>query len=141
MVKIYHTHHDPCRPFENAITFETIRDESGKILLHSQLLLGNGGTRTSPYVSGDVIAHELGHLFTGTHSYLEYYDQSGGINEAFSDITSIAFRDYFQQRYPWFKSNWLIGLSISKAGVPFRYFANPPLDGKSIGHAGQFVKA
>lgn len=40
-----------------------------------------------PLSSLDVICHEIGHAITDWHGGdMEYYDEMGGINEAYSDI-------------------------------------------------------
>ncbi len=104
-----------------------------------QIVLGNGGSQFSPLTSGDIVAHEFAHLVTDHFSNLAYVDQPGGINEAFSDITGIAFKHYLSKtrNFSWYwdeipYSNWTIGAEVTKSGRPLRYFENPPLDGQSI---------
>jgi len=52
--------------------------------------IGDGCDDSYPLSSDDIIAHEIAHYFTELNSNLNYYQQSGGINEAFSDITGEA---------------------------------------------------
>ena len=52
----------------------------------SQMTFGDGATTFYPLVSLDVAAHEVSHGFTEQNSGLVYSGQSGGINEAFSDM-------------------------------------------------------
>ena len=51
------------------------------------MTFGDGCNYLYPLVSQDVIAHELGHGITDRYSDLYYSGQSGGINEAFSDMS------------------------------------------------------
>jgi len=51
-----------------------------------------------------LVAHEVSHGFTEQHSNLFYYGQSGGMNEAFSDMAAQA-----AEFYSIGKASWLIG--------------------------------
>lgn len=53
-----------------------------------------------PLVSLDVAGHEVSHGFTEQHSNLEYHDESGALNEAFSDMAGQASRAYLLEKYP-----------------------------------------
>lgn len=124
---------------ENAFALATEVDDQQKITQHAQAWFGNGGDEFEALVSADVVGHELAHLYTAANSNLNYEEQSGGMNEAFSDISSVAFREYLHQQYSWYSPSWYIGLSISKTGEPMRYFDDPTKDGFSIGNAKDFV--
>ncbi len=50
------------------------------------LLFGDGKNVFYPLTSLDVTAHEVAHGMTAYTSALIYADQSGGLNEAFSDM-------------------------------------------------------
>ncbi|MCV5736521.1 M4 family metallopeptidase, partial [Escherichia coli] len=52
----------------------------------SSMTFGDGASYFYPLVSLDVSAHEVSHGFTEQNSNLIYSGQSGGINEAFSDM-------------------------------------------------------
>lgn len=58
----------------------------------------DGGRRSWNYLAGalDVFAHELTHGITDYSSRLIYRNESGALNEAFSDIMGIAAEFYFQ---------------------------------------------
>jgi Zn-dependent metalloprotease len=58
------------------------------------MTFSDGYTRFYPLVSLDVTAHEVSHGFTEQNSRLIYSGQSGGMNEAFSDISGEA-AEYF----------------------------------------------
>jgi Zn-dependent metalloprotease len=57
------------------------------------------GGRSWDYTSGalDVVAHELSHGVTDYTSDLIYRNESGALNEAFSDIMATSIEFYFQQ--------------------------------------------
>ncbi|TXH77291.1 MAG: peptidase M4 family protein [Lysobacteraceae bacterium] len=100
----------------------------------SSMTFGDGATRFYPLVSLDVSSHEVSHGFTSQNSNLTYSGQSGGINEAYSDIAGEAAEYYMRGT-----NDFLVGAQIFKASGALRYMANPPLDGKSIGHTSQYV--
>ncbi len=63
---------------------------------------GDGASTFYPLVNADVSGHEVSHGFTEQHSNLTYSGQSGGMNEAFSDMGGEA-TEYLlegQQRLP-----------------------------------------
>jgi Zn-dependent metalloprotease len=105
-----------------------------------QMTFGDGATRFHPLVSMDVTAHEVAHGFTEQNSGLVYRNESGGMNEAFSDMAGEAVEYWFaQNRGQLFSGRTMpdleTGADIFKAsGKALRYMCNPPLDGRSIGH-------
>ncbi|WP_083512697.1 M4 family metallopeptidase [Lysobacter gummosus] len=96
----------------------------------SAMTFGDGATTFYPLVSLDVSAHEVSHGFTEQQSGLVYSGQSGGINEAYSDIAGEAAEFYMNGT-----NDFLVGAQIFKGTGALRYMANPPQDGRSIGHA------
>ena len=60
------------------------------------MTFGDGGTTFYPLVSLDVASHEFSHGFTSQNSNLTYSGQSGGINEAYSDIAGAAAEFYMR---------------------------------------------
>ena len=87
---------------------------------------GNGGIYFKPLAGAlDVTAHELGHGVVSSTANLEYYGQSGSINETYADIfATMVDRD-----------NWLIGEDITKAAYSpsgaLRNMADPHNTGDS----------
>src|SRR5690606_26949383 len=81
-----------------------------------------------------VSAHEVSHGYTEQNSGLTYSGQSGGINEAFSDMAGEAAEYYFNGG----SNDFLVGAQIFKGSGALRYMANPPQDGASIGHADDY---
>ena len=100
----------------------------------SAMTFGDGGTTFYPLVSLDVASHEVSHGFTSQNSNLTYSGQSGGINEAYSDIAGEAAEYYMKGT-----NDFLVGADIFKATGALRYMANPPQDGSSIGNAANYT--
>ncbi len=74
----------------------------------------------------DVIAHELTHAVTEYTSDLVYKDQSGALNESFSDIFGVMVNNWFpEQPKPIDSWNWEIGPNLGGAGLPLRDMSNP----------------
>lgn len=99
----------------------------------SSMTFGDGGSTFYPLVSLDVSAHEVSHGFTEQNSNLTYSGQSGGINEAFSDISGEAAEYYMHG-----SNDFLVGADIFKSSGALRYMNNPTQDGVSIDHASDY---
>jgi vibriolysin len=99
----------------------------------SQMTFGDGATTFYPLVSLDVAAHEVSHGFTEQNAGLVYANQSGGINEAFSDMAGEAAENFMKG-----SNDWLVGAQIFKGSGSLRYFEDPTRDGSSIGHASDY---
>ncbi|EKD72013.1 MAG: hypothetical protein ACD_46C00032G0004 [uncultured bacterium] len=96
-----------------------------------QMTFGDGINMFYPLTSLGVGAHEVSHGFTQQHSNLAYYSQSGGMNEAFSDMAAQG-----AEVYAYNKNSWQIGPEIfKKEGQALRYMDQPSKDcrGKSPG--------
>lgn len=101
----------------------------------SSMNFGDGDKRFFPLVSLDVSSHEIAHGFTEFNSDLVYEEQSGGMNEAFSDMAGEAAEFYSQG-----KNDFNIGAEIFKVnGKALRYMDDPTKDGISIDHVKKFV--
>jgi len=103
-----------------------------------QMTFDDGRDFMHPLVSLGVGAHEISHGFTEQHSSLIYYGQSGGINEAFSDMAAQA-AEYYTLK----KSSWTIGSEIMKesSGMEaLRYMERPSRDGRSIDHTSDYYQ-
>lgn len=100
----------------------------------SAMTFGDGASTFYPLVSLDVSAHEVAHGFTEQNSGLVYSAQSGGMNEAYSDMAGEAAENYMHGT-----NDWQVGADIFKASGALRYMNNPPNDGKSIGHADDYT--
>ena len=94
----------------------------------SSMTFGDGFTTFYPLVGLDVSAHEVSHGYTEQNSGLIYDNQSGGMNEAFSDMAGEAADLFFRGA-----ADFEVGAEIFKAaGEALRYMYDPPLDGISI---------
>ncbi|MCF6332546.1 MAG: M4 family metallopeptidase [Draconibacterium sp.] len=70
---------------------------------------GDGGTHFYPLVALDVVAHEMGHGITQfTANLTPGYQESGALNEGFSDIWGACVEDWATSN----KQTWLMGEEI-----------------------------
>ena len=87
--------HDDGSPMENAFW-------NGQVVFY-----GNGGSNIKPVAGAlDVTAHELTHGMISSTSNLEYFGQSGAINESFADIFACMVD----------RNDWQIGEDIVNEG-------------------------
>ncbi|KZC40389.1 MULTISPECIES: M4 family metallopeptidase [Rhodanobacter] len=98
------------------------------------MYFGDGASTFYPLVSLDVTSHEISHGYTEQHSALQYSGQSGGINEAYSDIAGEAAEFYDRG-----SNDWLVGADIMKTGTALRWMCTPTQDGSSIDNAANFT--
>ncbi|WP_281645403.1 M4 family metallopeptidase [Parendozoicomonas sp. Alg238-R29] len=97
------------------------------------LAFGDGHLSYYPLVSISIVSHELSHAFTNQHSDLIYANQSGAINEAFSDMAAIAAeyylkyysRDAYETLLGTRNIDWRIGDRITKGSFAMRSMDNP----------------
>jgi hypothetical protein len=82
----------------------------------------------NPLVSTDVVVHEITHGLTSHSSKLMYFLQSGGLNEAYSDIMACAVEHSIGDALD--TPDFLVGEAISD--IALRNMEMPSLDGKSI---------
>lgn len=88
---------------------------------------GDGLSNSAPLTSIDIVGHEYTHGLTDYTAALEYFDESGGLNEATSDIFGTMTEFHANSATP--RPNYAIGDRIS--GMPTRFMYDPALDGKS----------
>lgn len=110
-----------------------ITDENGQgfdnAFWNGQAMFYGNGSMFKPLAGGlDVCAHELGHAVDETSANLEYQNESGAINESYSDIIGAMVE----------RRNWKIGEDIIMAGNPYfptgamRDMSNPHNGGSSF---------
>ncbi|MEU5433216.1 M4 family metallopeptidase [Streptomyces sp. NPDC020719] len=92
---------------------------------------GDGSGDNDPLTSLDVAGHEMTHGVTAATAGLNYADESGGLNEATSDIMGTSVEFYANN--PSAPGNYLIGeqININGNGTPLRYMDKPSKDGGS----------
>lgn len=101
-----------------------------------QMTFGDGGSWMYPLVSLGVGAHEISHGFTEQNSDLQYWGQSGGMNESFSDMAAQAAEFYSTG-----EASWMIGERIMKEASGYealRFMDKPSKDGMSIDTADEY---
>ncbi|HEX5566513.1 MAG TPA: M4 family metallopeptidase, partial [Streptomyces sp.] len=92
---------------------------------------GDGANNSKPLTSIDVAAHEMTHGLTSNTARLVYSGESGGLNEATSDIFAAAVE--FRANNSYDPGDYLIGekIDIRGNGTPLRYMDRPSKDGNS----------
>ncbi|MFI7504967.1 M4 family metallopeptidase [Streptomyces sp. NPDC049687] len=92
---------------------------------------GDGSGNTHPLTSLDVAGHEMSHGVTANTAGLNYSGESGGLNEATSDIFGTGVEFYAANSND--PGDYLIGekININGDGTPLRYMDKPSKDGGS----------
>ncbi|MXM67415.1 peptidase M4 [Streptomyces sp. HUCO-GS316] len=92
---------------------------------------GDGSGNTHPLTSIDVAGHEMTHGVTANTARLVYSGESGGLNEATSDIFGSTVEFYANNSSD--IGDYLIGeeIDINGDGTPLRYMDKPSKDGAS----------
>ncbi len=85
---------------------------------------GNGTTFT-PLTAIDVTGHEIAHGLTNFTANLVYQNESGALNESFSDIFGACVEYYADTT----KETWKIGEEMTPGGQGIRNMQNPNLHG------------
>ncbi|MGW8376950.1 M4 family metallopeptidase [Actinacidiphila sp. SB3-2] len=93
---------------------------------------GDGEGDKKPLTALDVAAHEMSHGVTSATANLNYEGESGGLNEATSDIMATDVE--FSAKNKKDPGDYLIGenIDINGDGKPLRYMDKPSKDGKSL---------
>ncbi|TSB31773.1 M4 family metallopeptidase, partial [Streptomyces benahoarensis] len=92
---------------------------------------GDGSGNAAPLTALDVAGHEMSHGVTAATAGLIYSGESGGLNEATSDIFGTAVEFYSNTAED--PGDYLIGekINIYGDGEPLRYMDKPSKDGAS----------
>ncbi|MGW1796691.1 M4 family metallopeptidase [Streptomyces sp. NPDC001984] len=92
---------------------------------------GDGSGNADPLTSLDVAGHEMSHGVTSNTANLTYSGESGGLNEATSDIFGTGVEFYANNSSD--VGDYLIGekIDINGDGTPLRYMDKPSKDGAS----------
>ncbi|MFE1882887.1 M4 family metallopeptidase [Streptomyces diastatochromogenes] len=92
---------------------------------------GDGSGNADPLTSLDVAGHEMSHGVTSNTAGLNYSGESGGLNEATSDIMGTGVEFYANNSTD--VGDYLIGekIDINGDGTPLRYMDKPSKDGAS----------
>ncbi|MFI1254369.1 M4 family metallopeptidase [Streptomyces netropsis] len=92
---------------------------------------GDGSGNAKPLTSIDVAAHEMTHGVTSNTAKLVYSGESGGLNEATSDIFAAAVEFWANNAQD--VGDYLVGekIDINSNGTPLRYMDKPSKDTRS----------
>jgi Zn-dependent metalloprotease len=95
---------------------------------------GDGANNSNPLTAMDVAPHEMSHGVTSNTAGLKYRAESGGLNEATSDIFAAAVE--FHANNPADVPDYFVGekIDINGDGTPLRYMDKPSRDGASADH-------
>ncbi|WP_338023685.1 M4 family metallopeptidase [Archangium primigenium] len=102
----------------------------------TQMVYGDSnGTQSLPLgLSADVTTHELTHAVTENESNLTYSAESGGLNEAMSDIFGAYCESYASGAWSTSDAVFMVGDDVwtpNTAGDALRYMFDPAKDGAS----------
>jgi bacillolysin len=126
----------PARRQDIAEVFQTVPDfylnagyYGDGVMVYGEGLPGGftSGGQTVDFFSGalDIVAHELTHGVTDYTSSLIYLNESGALNEAFSDIMATAVEFFFQQAGSGnLRADYLVGEDVIRPGG-IRSLADP----------------
>ncbi|MFF8477654.1 M4 family metallopeptidase [Streptomyces sp. NPDC015414] len=92
---------------------------------------GDGSGNADPLTALDVAGHEMSHGVTSNTANLNYSGESGGLNEATSDIMGTGVEFFANNSTD--VGDYLIGekIDINGDGTPLRYMDKPSKDGAS----------
>ena len=94
-----------------------------------------GGALRSYAVARDVVAHEIFHGVTEATARLDYFGETGALNESYSDIFGVLIANFGQADVgQW---DWKIGEELDGSGLPLRDLSDPPKCGQP-GHMKDF---
>ncbi|MFF8972228.1 M4 family metallopeptidase [Streptomyces sp. NPDC014995] len=101
---------------------------------------GDGAGNVKPLTSLDVAGHEMTHGLTSNTAGLNYSGESGGLNEATSDILGTAVEFYAANAKD--PGDYLIGekVDIRGNGTPLRHMDQPSKDGSSADYWSSTLK-
>ncbi|WP_171171946.1 M4 family metallopeptidase [Streptomyces sp. I05A-00742] len=107
------------------------RDHQNVFFADGCLTYGDRSDWRHPLTRIDIAAHEWAHVVTEATANLRYSGESGGLNEATSDIFAAAVE--FRAKNPADPGDYLVDESLSGVddGVPLRYMDRPSRDGRS----------
>ncbi len=111
----------------------------------SQMNYGDGDGKTAgPLTTLDIAGHEIAHGLTERTAGLIYEGESGGLNEAMSDIIGSGVEWYAAQKNKAVEFDWKVGedawTPANGNGDALRYMDDPTKDGYSVDHYKNYPK-
>jgi Zn-dependent metalloprotease len=107
----------------------------------SVMTYGDGASTFKPLTALDVCGHEIGHAVCEKTANLTYANESGAMNEGFSDIWGASVEKYTSDNLGLTKSTWDIGEDIMRNGGALRSMSNPNLYGQPAYYKGRYWAA
>jgi bacillolysin len=110
----------------------------------TQMNYGDGDGKTAgPLTTLDIAGHEITHGLTERTAGLIYRGESGGLNEAFSDIMGTGVEWYASQQNSAVKFDWAVGEDAWTPGNgdptdALRYMDDPTKDNYSVDHYSKY---
>jgi Zn-dependent metalloprotease len=111
----------------------------------SQMNYGDGdGKNAGPLTTLDIAGHEIAHGLTERTAGLIYKGESGGLNEAMSDIIGSGVEWYAAKKNAAVEFDWKVGedawTPANGKGDALRYMDDPTKDGYSVDHYKNYPK-
>jgi Zn-dependent metalloprotease len=111
----------------------------------TQMNYGDGdGKNAGPLTTLDIAGHEISHGLTERTAGLIYDGESGGLNEAMSDIFGTGVEWYASRKNSAVQFDWKMGedawTPANGTGDALRYMDDPTKDGYSIDHYKNYPK-
>ena len=124
------------------------RDYNNAFWFNDVIHIGHGDNQIFGRLSSiDIVGHELAHGITEKSANLIYDDQSGGLNESYSDVVGTAF-EWWLAKQPGASEqgtlpfDWKVGEDTFTPGTnpddALRYMDDPLRDGRSLDHFSQY---
>jgi len=115
--------HNVKYPFSELYVLYNVPDLENAFWNGSYLTFGNGSKESYPFVSAAIVAHELTHSLIQSSINLEYYGDSGALNESYCDIIGVMFEFWLHERHNGI--GYELGSELFKDGHSLRSFADP----------------
>lgn len=101
----------------------------------TRMTYGDGNSGNSPFTALDIAGHEITHGLTTFTANLVYQDESGALNESFSDIFGVSVEYVARPAL----ANWVMGEDLGGTGI--RNMANPNSKGDPDTYFGTYWAA
>lgn len=123
---------------QNTSTDNATWQGSPSQLFTRYFISGANGQPNTYWVANDIVGHEWGHAVTQFTSGLQYFGESGAINEAYSDIFGALFEFYAQGG----TGDWTMAEDVYISGTSYpnyiRSMSNPNICGNPDSYNGNF---
>jgi Zn-dependent metalloprotease len=111
-----------------------LNNASWSNVTHTMLFGGGDNVTRTAWTSVDIVAHELTHGVTELSAGLVYQNESGALNESFSDIFGAAVEFYVEGT----AGDWLVSEDVTINGSGIRSMSNPNIHSDPDTYHGTF---